>query len=110
MVVHDADALAARGVRFILNSAATPVSGSVTERYKMIDQVVAFLLLLALMASFAAFVSGATKKGAVVMYTIGFSLIMIGLSFPNLVELAPTLRTVVVEATVSSVEALKSVL
>ena len=76
----------------------------------MIDQVVAFLLLLMLMFSFAAFVSSATKKGAVTMYTIGFSLIMVGLSFPNLVEMAPGLIFWMTETFTSAKNALASVL
>ncbi|MGL4352763.1 MAG: hypothetical protein ACRCTP_02260 [Aeromonas popoffii] len=83
----------------------------------MSDFMIALLVQFVILAVFAMAIRSVNKgkPGKVVvpicgLFCIIFTGIVAGLNFPVLLELAPTLRTLVVETTVSSVEALKSVL
>lgn len=76
----------------------------------MINYVVAFGLLLSIMLVFAALVRGAPTKLLSTIYVVCFSLILVGASFPALVEVAPHLIAWVIETTMSAVAAVSSVM
>lgn len=83
----------------------------------MSDFMIALLVQFVTLAVFAMVIRGvnAGKPGKAVVpvcavFCVIFTGIIAGLSFPVLLELAPTLRNIVVETTVSSVEAIKSVM
>lgn len=63
----------------------------------MLDYVVAFGLLFAIMLAYAALVRGTPSKLLSTIYAVFFSMILVGASFPALVEVAPTLISVTVE-------------
>ena len=76
----------------------------------MINYIVAFGLLLAIMLSFAALVRGAPTKLVSTLYAVFFSLILVGASFPALVEVSPHLITFVSEVLDSTKAALIKVM
>ena len=76
----------------------------------MINYVVAFGLLLSIMLAFSALVRGAPTKLLAYIYVVCFSLILVGASFPALVEVAPHLISWLIEVSISAKNAIVSVM
>lgn len=80
---------------------------------ELIAMTLQFLILCVFATAIRSVNKGQPGKGVALicgLFCVIFSAVIAGLNFPVLVELAPTVRTVVVESTVSVVEALKSVM
>lgn len=76
----------------------------------MLDYIVAFGLLLAIMLAYAGLVRGAPSKLVSTLYAVFFSMILVGASFPALVEVAPHLIEFVGETIRTTVDALSKVM